>query len=249
MTKKAWIIFALMCIALIGGLVALRQHSQIDVSNVNTSKPQPASSINGNIGDHVYGNANSKVILVEYADFQCPGCNSSYPITKKISEKYRDKIGFIFRNYPLTSAHPNALAAAAAAESAGFQGKYWEMHDTLFENRSSWVELTGTARTDYFVKLASDIKGINVDKFKSDLENPAIRKKIDYDMALGKKDKVSGTPAMYINGKDIGNQKVLDGKLVDSNNNDSNANYVWTKEDTFEKFVIQPALKNAGISY
>ena len=54
---------------------------------------------------------------------------------------------------------------------------------------------------------------------------------------------------MYINGKDIGNQKVLDGKLVDSNNNDSNANYVWTKEDTFEKFVIQPALKNAGISY
>ena len=68
-------------------------------------------------------------------------------------------------------------------------------------------------------------------------------------MALGKKDKVSGTPAMYINGKDIGNQKVLDGKLVDSNNNDSNANYVWTKEDTFEKFVIQPALKDAGISY
>ena len=117
MTKKAWIIFAAMCVGLIGGLIFLQQRNQIDVSSVDTTKAQPASSESGDISEHVYGNANSKVLLVEYADFQCPGCNSSYPVTKKVIEKYKDKIGFIFRNYPLTSAHPNALAAAAAAES------------------------------------------------------------------------------------------------------------------------------------
>ena len=246
MTKKAWIIFAAMCVGLIGGLIFLQQRNQIDVSSVDTTKAQPASSESG---EHVYGNANSKVLLVEYADFQCPGCNSSYPVTKKVIEKYKDKIGFIFRNYPLTSAHPNALAAAAAAESAGLQGKYWEMHNSLFENRASWVELSGSTRTENFVKLASDIKGLNVEKFKADLENPNIRKKIDYDMALGKKDSVGGTPAMYINGKDVGSQKVLNGKLVSGTNTDTNASYVWANADNFEKFVIQPAMKSAGINY
>ena len=249
MTKKAWIIFAAMCVGLIGGLIFLQQRNQIDVSSVDTTKAQPASRESGNISEHVYGNANSKVLLVEYADFQCPGCNSSYPVTKKVIEKYKDKIGFIFRNYPLTSAHPNALAAAAAAESAGLQGKYWEMHNSLFENRASWGELSGSTRTENFVKLASDIKGLNVEKFKADLENPNIRKKIDYDMALGKKDSVGGTPAMYINGKDVGSQKVLNGKLVSGTNTDTNASYVWANADDFEKFVIQPAMKSAGISY
>ena len=249
MTKKAWIIFAAMCVGLIGGLIFLQQHNQIDVSSVDTTKAQPASSESGNISEHVYVNANSKVLLVEYADFQCPGCNSSYPVTKKVIEKYKDKIGFIFRNYPLTSAHPHALAAAAAAESAGLQGKYWEMHNSLFENRASWVELSGSTRTENFVKLASDIKGLNIEKFKADLENPNIRKKIDYDMALGKKDSVGGTPAMYINGKDVGSQKVLNGKLVSGTNTDTNASYVWANADNFEKFVIQPAMKSAGISY
>jgi len=249
MTKKAWIIFAVMCVGLIGGLIALQQRNQIDVSNVDTTKAQSASSESGGISDHIYGNANSKVLLVEYADFQCPGCNSSYPVTKKVIEKHKDKIGFIFRNYPLTSAHPNALAAAAAAESAGLQGKYWEMHNSLFENRASWVELSGSTRTENFVKLASDIKGLNVEKFKADLENPNIRKKIDYDMALGKKNSVGGTPAMYINGKDVGSQKVLNGKLVSGTNTDTNASYVWANADDFEKFVIQPAMKSAGINY
>ena len=249
MTKKAWIIFAAMCVGLIGGLIFLQQRNQIDVSSVDTTKAQPASSESGDISEHVYGNSNSKVLLVEYADFQCPGCNSSYPVTKKVIEKYKDKIGFIFRNYPLTSAHPNALAAAAAAESAGLQGKYWEMHNSLFENRASWVELSGSTRTENFVKLASDIKGLNIEKFKADLENPNIRKKIDYDMALGKKDSVGGTPAMYINGKDVGSQKVLNGKLVSGKNTDTNASYVWANADNFEKFVIQPAMKSAGISY
>lgn len=249
MTKKAWIIFAAMCVGLIGGLIFLQQRNQIDVSSVDTTKAQPASSESGDISEHVYGNSNSKVLLVEYADFQCPGCNSSYPVTKKVIEKYKDKIGFIFRNYPLTSAHPNALAAAAAAESAGLQGKYWEMHNSLFENRASWVELSGSTRTENFVKLASDIKGLNIEKFKADLENPNIRKKIDYDMALGKKDSVGGTPAMYINGKDVGSQKVLNGKPVSGTNTDTNASYVWANADDFEKFVIQPAMKSAGIDY
>lgn len=247
MTKKGWIIFVALCVALIGGLIFLQQHNEVDVSKVSTTEVQKASSSDGNIGEHIYGNKDSKVILVEYADYQCPGCNSVYPVLKKVADKYKDKIGYIFRNYPLTSAHPNALAAAAAAESAGLQGKFWEMHNALFENKSSWADLSGDDRTNYFVKLAKNIGGIDTSKFTTDLDNASVRKKIDYDMALGKKDGVTGTPALYINGKDVGNQKVLNGKLVDDSNSDSNASYVWANADDFEEFVIKPALKSAGI--
>ena len=170
-----------------------------------------------------------------------------HPIIKKVVEKYKGQIGYVFRNYPLTNAHPNALAAAAAAESAGVEGKYWEMHDKLFEQRSNWVELTGAARTNYFVSLAAEL-GINKDKFSEHLDSASIRKKIDYDLAVGAKAGVGGTPALFIGKKDVGNQKVSNGKIISTSKTDSNATYVWANADDFEKYVIVPALKEHGIA-
>lgn len=247
MTKRAWIIFAVICAMVFGGLIYLSRSNKVDVASVDPAVLQTAADDNGNIADHTYGNTKSKVILFEYADFQCPGCNSAHPIIKKIVEKYKDQIGYVFRNFPLTSSHPNALAAAAAAESAGLDGKYWEMHDKLFENRSGWVELTGEARTNYFASLAVEL-GLDKDKFLNNLNSAAIRKKINYDQALGTKAGVTGTPALFIGKKDVGNQKISDGKLISAAADKSDAAYVWTNAENFEKYVIIPALKEHGIA-
>ena len=137
MTGKTWIIFVAVVVVLFGGLIIWSQKDKLDVAKVNTSKIQPATVQSGNIADHVFGNKNAKVVLIEYGDYQCPGCGSVYPTVKTVTEKYKDNLAFVFRNFPLTNIHPNARAAAAAAETAGLMGKYWEMHDILYENQSS----------------------------------------------------------------------------------------------------------------
>ena len=121
------------------------------------------------------------------------------------------------------------------------------MHDKLFEQRSNWVELTGAARTNYFVSLAAEL-GINKDKFSEHLDSASIRKKINYDFAVGTKAGVSGTPALFIGKKYVGNQRVSNGKIVSTGEVDSGATYVWTNADDFEKYVIIPALKEHGIA-
>ena len=119
MSKKTWIVFAVVCVGIIAGLVFLSRGNKIDVSNIDEWQIQPVKELNGNIADHVYGNKNAKVVMIEYGDFQCPGCGTAAPAIKSVAEKYKDNIAFVFRNFPLYSLHPNALAAATAAEAAG----------------------------------------------------------------------------------------------------------------------------------
>lgn len=245
MTKKTWIIVAILCAAILGGLVWVSRSAQVNVASVDITAIQKASSENGNIGDHTYGNTQSKVILIEYGDFQCPGCGSSAPVIKEVTEKYKDKIGFVFRNYPLYSAHPNAFAAASAAEAAGLQGKYWEMHDYLYTNQSSWNQLAGQERTDFFITAASQF-GVNSQTFTTNLTDPNIKKKIDFDTALGKKAAVTATPSFFIGGKSVGDQDVKDGVLIPSDN-DSSTPPVWTSAAYFSTLIIEPALKANGI--
>jgi protein-disulfide isomerase len=244
MTKEGWIIFATLCVGILAGLIYFAQKDKTDVSGIDETKVVAASHANGTIGDHIEGAASSKVVLIEYGDFQCPGCGSAHPVMKKIVEKYKDKIAFVFRNYPLYTAHPNAYAAATAAESAGLQGKYWEMHNRLYENQSAWSSLGGDQRTDYFVAAASDL-GLNTDQFKKDLDNDAIKKKIGFDEALGRKANLSGTPSFYLNGKSVGDQYVLDGKIVPKS---ADARLIWSDQTAFETHILNPALKAAGIA-
>lgn len=233
--------------AIIGGLIWTSHSSKLDVSSVNADVVQEKAAINGQIGDHTYGNMKSKVIIIEYADYQCPGCKSAYPVIKQITEKYKDQIGFIFRNYPLYNAHPNAFAAASAAEAAGMQGKYWEMHDKLYENQSSWSTLGGTDRTDYFASLADQIGG-NAGDLRNNLELPAIKQKIDFDAALGKKVNVKGTPSLFSGGKNIGDQDVKDGKTLIPSDTDTATPAVWSDATYFETLVLKPLLIANGIA-
>lgn len=225
MTKRTWIIFILAVTLLLGGLIA---YSRKDSPNIDTSKIdggayQQASAENGGIADHAYGSTDSKVVVVEYGDFQCPSCATNAPKFNAIAEAYKDKITFVFRNYPLTSIHPNALAAASVAEAAGLQGKYWEMHDLLYNKQAEWSSLPSDKRLDKFTEYAQQL-GLNIDQFKIDIASENVSKKISYDQALGRKKSLTGTPSIFINGK-----------VVDST--------IWSNEADFKKLIDEEVAK------
>lgn len=203
MNKKTWIIFTIICVGILGILISLAQKDKINVNTINQNKVQKASVANGNIADHLLGEKTSKVVLVEYGDFECPYCGDAYPQIKNVVKDYETKIAFVFRNYPIASLHPNAKAAAAAAEAAGLQGKYWEMHDKLYETQNEWSSASPEKRTSYFVNYAKDVSVTDTDKFKTDMASSAVSKKINFDLALGNKSGVSGTPAFFLNGKAV----------------------------------------------
>jgi protein-disulfide isomerase len=226
-SKKTWIIFVAVCVVLLTGLVLISSKDKIDVSGVDANKTQKANVQSGDIADHVYGKADSKVVLIEYGDYQCPGCGSAYPNVKAVTEKYKDQVAFIFRNFPITSLHPNARVAAAVAESAGLQGKFWEMHNKLYETQSSWETLSSSERTDFFVNYAKDF-GLNTDTFKTDLGSAKVNQKISYDQAIGKKINVNATPTFYLNGKGLDQSS-------------------WSDQDKLDAAIVAE-MKNNGIS-
>ncbi|MCL1839754.1 DsbA family protein [Candidatus Saccharibacteria bacterium] len=162
------------------------------------------SASNGNIGDHVRGKTDSPVIFVEYADFQCPGCATANPSIDVIFEEYSDRVAFVFRHFPING-HQNARAAASSAIAAGLQDHFFEMVDILYSNQAVWTYSSGAERTDVFISFFKQIyPDGDVDQFKSDMGSSEVAKKISFDYDLGvKKDKVTGTPAFFVNGKYI----------------------------------------------
>ncbi|MEO8691236.1 MAG: thioredoxin domain-containing protein [Candidatus Saccharimonas sp.] len=242
MNNKTWIIFSVVCVAIIGGLIALSRNNRIDVSNINVNVSHSAAPISGNIADHTFGNMKSKVILIEYGDYQCPGCGDLYPILKQITEKYQDQLGFIFRNFPLTSIHPNSLAASSTAEAASLQGKFWEVHDLLYQNQNSWNTLPPNQRGDYFASLVSNV-GLDKAKFATDVNSDAVRQKISFDTALGEKINIAGTPTIFLNGDKVSDMHYNGDKIT----TDTKDPYVWGDAGAFEKLIIIPALQKNGI--
>lgn len=204
MSKRTWIIFTVIVVGIMATLIIASKggSSKLDVSSVNANTTQTASSVNGNIADHTSGELDSKIVLIEYGDYQCPPCANAYPVVKQLIDKYSDKILFVFRNFPIPSSHPNAMAAAAAAEAAGLQGKYWEMHDKLYENQSEWSSANASNRTTLFTNYASQI-GLNTDQFVKDLSLSTIINKIDFDLAVGKSVGVKATPTFMLNGVNV----------------------------------------------
>lgn len=204
MNKTGWIIFSVAVVALLGGLVAWTRitNPPIDVTGVENNSVVAASSQNGNIADHTKGSDQNKILLVEYGDYQCPGCASASPNINAIIEEYGENVTFIFRSFPLTSIHPNARAAAAVAEAAGLQGKFWEMHDTLYAKQNDWNSLDSSQRTTVFNGYASSL-GLDTEKFKTDLTSKEVAAKINFDMALGKKENVAATPTFFLNGEKL----------------------------------------------
>jgi protein-disulfide isomerase len=173
--------------------------------------------------DHVRGNDQAAVTVMEYGDFQCPACGAYEPLVKQLQSDYAGKILFVFRNFPLYQIHPNAEIAAQAAEAAGIQGKYWEMHDLLYEKQNDWVNVAnGSVVSDRFDAYAQSL-GLDVSKFNNDIASTAVKDKVQADLTLGNQASVDHTPTFFINLTQIPNpqsydefRQVLDAALASS---------------------------------
>lgn len=210
MNKTKWIIFSLIVVAFFGGIIWLsKNNDQNSAFNGDASKVIQ----DGQIADHVSGSAEQKVVLIEYGDFQCPGCGSMYEPVKMLTEKYKDKVTFVFRNLPLTNIHPNALAASTAAEAAGLQGKFWEMHSLLYQNQDAWINAQLAQREAVFADYAKQI-GLNAEQFKTDLSDKRITEKIARDRATAKKFKADSTPTFVLNGIPIKGQDAVSAQVL-----------------------------------
>lgn len=157
--------------------------------------------------DWVRGNINASVVMVEYADFECPACGVYHSLVKELKTKYEDDIAIVFRHFPLSQIHKNAFLAAQASEAAGIQGKFWEMHDMIFENQNTWSALDNAR--DLFIGYAKELD-LDELKFISDLDNQEIKEKISESYSFGSKIGVNSTPSFFINGKKITNPRSLE---------------------------------------
>lgn len=144
--------------------------------------------------DHVRGDLNkAKVVLIEYSDFECPYCGRHNPTMIDVYEEYGDDVAWVYRHFPLTSIHPEAIPAALASECAEEQGKFWEFSDALYENQT-------LLSNEYYTELATDL-GLDIEQFTSCYESQKYLDKVESDQASGSAAGVTGTPATFVNGQ------------------------------------------------
>ncbi len=151
--------------------------------------------------DWVRGGKNAKVTLVEYSDFECPACGYYYGMVKQLEKDFPGDLEVVYRNFPLPQ-HKYGKLAAQAAEAAGKQGKFWEMHDMLFEKQNEW-SVSNDALQNFAVYAQS--LNLNIDKFKADMNSSEISDKIQASIDDGNKQGLQGTPTFFLDGKQITN--------------------------------------------
>lgn len=162
----------------------------VDYSKVNKIKAT----------DHVKWKPESKNILVEYNDLQCPACQGFYTFFKELEKTATPNAALVFRHFPLYSIHPNAFSAAYTAEAAGLQGKFWEMESALYEKQHEWSNLPNP--NDYFLKLAESLK-LDLPKFKEDVASQAVKDRVQADLAEGNSVGINATPTFILNGQKV----------------------------------------------
>ena len=152
--------------------------------------------------DWMKGSPLAKTILIEYSDFQCPACRNYYPVVKKIEHDFGQSVQIVYRHFPLTQIHKNAFAAAKAAEAAGKQGKFWEMHDMLFEQHDLWAE--DEHAVEKFTSFANELH-LAIDQFKKDMDSKEVSDKVSRMIKSGESAGIDATPTFYLNGEKIQN--------------------------------------------
>ena len=149
---------------------------------------------------HVLGPANAPVHVEEFGDFECPPCGLFHPILEQMRAEFGDKLAITFREFPLVPTHQHALAAASAAEAAGIQGKFWEMHDLLYEHQNDWKKEFDVR--PIFEDYAKQI-GLDVERYKRDVNGDFVAQRIFADGKRGHSLGVKGTPTVFMNGREV----------------------------------------------
>lgn len=152
--------------------------------------------------DHVKGNPNAKVKLIEYSDFQCPACANYAPYIKRLQEDFPDNLAIVYRHFPLTSIHELALPAARVSEAAANQDRFWEMHDLLFQNQTAWSNNENPE--ELFISYAKLLQ-LDEKKFSADYKNKSNEDKISVDRAISARLNLRGTPTFFLNGTKMEN--------------------------------------------
>lgn len=192
--KNPWVIIGIITVVLFGGAIWY--------SNISSKQSNEGITVT----DHITGNPDATVTLTEYSDFQCPACGQFHPVVKQLLEKYGDKIRFEYKHYPLPM-HPLAPQAAMAAEAAGQQGKFFEMHDKLFENQKTW-SVSQTPQT-FFLQYAEEL-GLDKAKFVAQMKSSVLRDHINANKEEASKLGLTGTPTFYLNGQKMEFQSMED---------------------------------------
>lgn len=143
--------------------------------------------------DHLQGAIDAPITLVEYGDYECPYCGQAFPVVKELQRELATQIRFIYRQLPLAQLHPHAQRAAYAAEAAGLQGKFWQMHDLLYDNQA--------ALYDASLVVYADVIGLNLQQFAKDMESPEVAQRVQEDFMGGIRSGVNGTPCFFVNGR------------------------------------------------
>ncbi|HEV7857635.1 MAG TPA: thioredoxin domain-containing protein [Pyrinomonadaceae bacterium] len=206
------IIALVLVLALAGGAYLLRSpggaqgtahpntNGGVASSNSSTSPTPLGKPSNGAEPPHLRGDANAPVLIEEFGDFQCPPCGALYPLMKKIEGESGTRVRVIFREFPLAKIHKNALDAARAAEAAGLQGRFWEMHDVIYEKQGDWSVMPDARPV--FAEFARELK-LDVDRFNSDMDTLQVNSRISADMSRAESLGVKGTPTVFINGSEL----------------------------------------------
>lgn len=198
MSKQFWAVIVVIIVVL-GGVFL-----------VTNNKKSTGGNTSASTSNHVEGSTASGVTLVEYGDYQCPACEAYSSVVLQVTGKYLSQIQFQFRNFPLTSLHPNAFAGARAAEAAALQGKFWQMHDALYasQNYLQWAYANGGVTsndpTPYFQQYAKSL-GLDITKFNTDFASSAVNSTINADIKAGNALNISGTPTFFLDGKQVAN--------------------------------------------
>ncbi len=195
---------------IIGAVLVAVTAAVVLMSRSSTSTNAPAPNSNpvqtqrmpaqpGAANPYAKGSTSARVTLEEFSDFQCPACGGLAPALKRIAADYGDRARVVFRHYPLQM-HKYAFIAARAAEAAGQQGKFWEMHDMLYENQKEWGEsMEPRVQFDsYATRL-----GLDVQRFKADMERQDLAERVKADLLRGNSLGVKGTPTVYLNGREL----------------------------------------------
>jgi len=193
------LILGILMVAVIGGFALYKVQQQNQQPSDNNNKPLVRASISqGATPPHVRGDSNAPVVLEEFGDFQCPVCARFYKDLKQVESEYGSKLCVIFRQYPIQQMHPHALEAARAAEAAGLQNRFWEMHDLLYENQDTWVKENDTRPS--FIGYAKSL-GLDVQRFNSDFDGNITASRTQDDLRRAREMGVTGTPTIFINGR------------------------------------------------
>ena len=157
---------------------------------LDESKPRLAPEVTEL--DHALGAADAPITVVEYGDYECPDCGNAYPVIKRLISEMGQELRFVFRNFPLYNIHPHASVAAQAAEAAAAQGKFWEMHDLLYEHQK---ELADIEMSKFALRI-----GLEIYRFDADLASERFSKRVTADYESGVRSGVTGTPTFFVNG-------------------------------------------------